>query len=312
MYLLALETAFGKFSLALFRDGKALDSYACEKENEQAELLIPSIEQCLSKNKIKYSDLSAIAVNIGPGSFTGVRIGLAAAKGIALATKAKLIGVSSLEASAYQQGGGKVYLNAQRGQAYFQEFDKDLKALNEPELVTYSGEYSSLPDAKGIGYVALNHESRSTAPLYIRKPDAKFSLRMALEKDIPWLVETHAACFKNTWSDKIFHNTLKTSECIIANRLGFMIYEIIGNECEIKTIAVLPEAQRKGVARFIFQEFLNNCRERKMERIFLEVEADNHSAIPFYENFGFITFAGRKNYYGENRHAVMMQLAIAA
>lgn len=310
--LLAFETAFGKFSIAIFRDGKLLENFACEKENEQAELLIPSIEDLLKRNKLKYSDITSIAVGTGPGSFTGVRIGLAAAKGIALATKAKLIGVSSLEASAYKQGGGKVYLNAQRGQAYFQEFDKDINPLNEAELITYSGDYSPLPDAESIGYIALKHESRSTSPLYIRRPDAKFSLRTAEIKDVQWLVETHAACFKNKWDEKIIRNTLKNSDCIIADRLGFIVYEIIGDECEIKTICVLPDARRKGVANFMFQQFLNNCRDHNIDKIFLEVETSNDSAIRFYENAGFVRLSERKHYYGQNRHALMMQLAISA
>ena len=312
MYLLAFETAFGKFSISLFRDGKPVDNFTCEKENEQAELLIPSIEEILNRNKIKYSDISTIAVGIGPGSFTGVRIGLAAAKGLALATKAKLIGISSLQASAYKQNGGKVYLNAQRGQAYFQEFDKNSQPITQPELITYTGPYSPLPDAISIAYIAT-HEPRTTnhEPLYIRKPDAKFRLRGAAAKDIPWLTATHAACLENKWSEKTIRDTLKTNECIIADRLGFMIYEITGYECEIKTIAVLPDARRKSVASFMFQQFLADCAKRKIKKIFLEVESDNLPALKFYEKSDFERVSTRKNYYGENRDAVLMQLAIS-
>ncbi len=310
MYLLALETAFGKFSISLLHDGKVVDNFSCDKENEQAELLIPSIEEVLERNKIKYSDLSQIAVGTGPGSFTGVRIGLAAAKGLALATGAKLVGISSLEASAYKQSGSKVYLNAQRGQAYFQEFDKDLKAMNEPELITYSGKYSPLPDAEAIGLMAVKHQTRSTAPLYIRKPDAKFALRTATEKDVAWLAAIQAAVFENKWSEKMIRDSLKIAECIIADRLGFMIYEITADECEVKTIAVLPDARRKSVASFMFGQFLGNCIVRQVKKIFLEVEANNVAALRFYEKFGFKEFSQRKNYYGENRDAVLMQLAI--
>ena len=172
--LLALETAFGIFSIALFDKSELVDSIFSTEINQQAELLLPAIEEILSRNKIWYGELNQIAAGVGPGSFTGLRIGLAAAKGIALAAKIECIGVSSLEASAYKQGGGEVYLDANRNEAYFQKFDSSLNALSEPVLINHNGIFSPLPDAVAVGKFALRgFKNLNLEPLYIRKPDAK-------------------------------------------------------------------------------------------------------------------------------------------
>lgn len=176
MYLLALETAFGKFSLALFKGSKLVDNFQSLDDNQQAEQLIPELEKFLAKNNIDYKNLEYLACGIGPGSFTGLRTGIATAKGIALATTIKLIGVSSLEAAAQKQGGGKIHLDAHRGDAYFQEFDSTIKPISEPELIIYQGPFSTLPNAADFGEYALKNLTPNTndlTPLYIRKPDAK-------------------------------------------------------------------------------------------------------------------------------------------
>ena len=69
-------------------------------EGNRAEIILPLIDTVLEKNRISLNDLSALAVSIGPGSFTGLRIGLATAKGIAYSSELPVIGVSTLVASA--------------------------------------------------------------------------------------------------------------------------------------------------------------------------------------------------------------------
>ncbi|HEY5818522.1 MAG TPA: tRNA (adenosine(37)-N6)-threonylcarbamoyltransferase complex dimerization subunit type 1 TsaB [Mesorhizobium sp.] len=88
--ILAGETEFGRESLDL---GKG-----------HAEHLMAVIETALHKAGKSYADLDAVAVAIGPGSFTGVRVGVATARGLALALKVPALGVSNLEAVAAQEG----------------------------------------------------------------------------------------------------------------------------------------------------------------------------------------------------------------
>ncbi len=110
MRILALESSFACCSVAVWQGlpGKSWtcgDILAQEKRDMaqgHAKHLVPLIESCLEKSGLAWSDLDRLACTIGPGGFTGVRIGLATARGLALATGLPLIGVSSLEVLAMQ------------------------------------------------------------------------------------------------------------------------------------------------------------------------------------------------------------------
>lgn len=107
----------------------------------QAERLMVMIQSALINSRLKYQDLDYLAVTVGPGSFTGVRIGLAAAKGIIHATNIKAIGITNFEAAyyrLYQQvldfENAIIILNAYRNQQYLQIFDRSRHVTN-PILV---------------------------------------------------------------------------------------------------------------------------------------------------------------------------------
>lgn len=105
----------------------------------QAERLIGLIEAVLADAGLTYGALGAIAVNHGPGSFTGLRSAIAAARGLALATGLGVIAVSSLEALAAGLGAGRpevlAALDARRGEVYVQRFGPDLAPLGQPRAV---------------------------------------------------------------------------------------------------------------------------------------------------------------------------------
>jgi tRNA threonylcarbamoyladenosine biosynthesis protein TsaB len=77
-------------------------------ERKQAEILVPMIEAVMAEAGINFSDLERIAVTAGPGSFTGVRIGLATARALALASGTPLIGISSLQVLAHANAGQRL------------------------------------------------------------------------------------------------------------------------------------------------------------------------------------------------------------
>jgi tRNA threonylcarbamoyladenosine biosynthesis protein TsaB len=95
--LLAIDTATRQISLAL-HDGATLRAeFTWPSENQHTVQLMPGIQRLLSQADVRVGDLTAYAVTIGPGSFTGLRIGVAAAKGMAAASDAPLVGVNTLE-----------------------------------------------------------------------------------------------------------------------------------------------------------------------------------------------------------------------
>ncbi|NOU94591.1 tRNA (adenosine(37)-N6)-threonylcarbamoyltransferase complex dimerization subunit type 1 TsaB [Paenibacillus sp. LMG 31456] len=106
--LLAIDTSTSSMSVALTRGGELLGELSSKAERNHSIHLIPLIQQLLSSAGIHPRELDAIAVGVGPGSYTGVRIGVTVAKTFAWTHGMDLLGVSSLEALAL--GGGAAFL----------------------------------------------------------------------------------------------------------------------------------------------------------------------------------------------------------
>src|ERR1700733_4247609 len=98
--ILQIETATTSCSVALANEGKILTSKELEGRNVHAEMITLFIEEGVASAGIKYEDLEAIAVGSGPGSYTGLRIGVSTAKGLCFALEKPLIAVETLEAMA--------------------------------------------------------------------------------------------------------------------------------------------------------------------------------------------------------------------
>lgn len=149
MKILAIETAHGICSVAVSDNGVLIAEKTDLESSRQAERLLPTISQLLKETNLSYSDINAVAVDIGPGSFTGVRIGLAASHGIAMAAKIPLIGVTGFEAITHQARMSELYENmlvvfdARRGQVFAQLFHKnepkDPLMLEYKDIISLSG-----------------------------------------------------------------------------------------------------------------------------------------------------------------------------
>ena len=100
MNILALDCAVTRISLAVKTESKFISS-TYDIGMRQSEILVPSIDEILKKADISASDLNATTLTIGPGSFTGLRLGISALKAIELAYGVPVYGISSLEAYAY-------------------------------------------------------------------------------------------------------------------------------------------------------------------------------------------------------------------
>lgn len=96
--ILALETATGCGSVALTRDDRLLAEVTLKPERVHSRRLLGTISWLMEAVDVGWRDLTGIGISLGPGSFTGLRIGLAAAKGLAMAAGLPLLGVSSLDA----------------------------------------------------------------------------------------------------------------------------------------------------------------------------------------------------------------------
>ncbi len=101
--LLAIDTSTRRIGLALYQEDAVLHEAVWSSQNYHTMQLAPAIEDALAQAGIQMDDLGAVAVATGPGSFTGLRIGMALAKGLALARRLALIGIPTLDVTAAGQ-----------------------------------------------------------------------------------------------------------------------------------------------------------------------------------------------------------------
>ncbi len=138
MQILAFDTATAACSVALWRDGAVRARRFEPMQRGQAEALMPMVNVVLASAEASYEELDLIAVTVGPGAFTGLRIGLSAARGLALAIGAPCLGVTTLEAVAHgvvaaDRSGNTllIALDAKRTDLYAQTFDGDVDPLTD-------------------------------------------------------------------------------------------------------------------------------------------------------------------------------------
>jgi tRNA threonylcarbamoyladenosine biosynthesis protein TsaB len=149
MKLLAFETSTEACSVALWLDGEVRERFEIAPRRH-AELSLPWADVLLAEAGVARSQLDAIAVGRGPGAFTGVRLGISIAQGIALALDRPVAPVSTLAALAMQGGEGRVLaaIDARMGEVYAAAFERiggEVRALGDeavsaPETVALPGD----------------------------------------------------------------------------------------------------------------------------------------------------------------------------
>ena len=122
MLILAFESSAKPASAALVKDGQLLSQYMQCSALTHSRTLLPMAEDMLKNAELRLSDVDLIAVAYGPGSFTGIRIGVSTVKGLAWAAEKPCVGVSTLEAMAWHglAAGGYIcpVMDARRSQVY--------------------------------------------------------------------------------------------------------------------------------------------------------------------------------------------------
>lgn len=127
MVILSLETSTTFGGIALSKEDKLLLQKTWQRQKDQTETITLEIEKAFNELGLKYSDLGGVAVSEGPGSFTGIRIGISIAKALAFSLGIPAVGVSSLETLAYQVDPKKIStvicaMNAFKNEVYWQKF----------------------------------------------------------------------------------------------------------------------------------------------------------------------------------------------
>jgi tRNA threonylcarbamoyladenosine biosynthesis protein TsaB len=206
MIVLGLDTCLSSCSVAASDGVRVLAAAREVMARGHQERLAPMTREVMAQAGLPFSDLERIAVTVGPGSFTGLRVGIAFAKGLALSLDLPAVGIGTLEALA-TEADGLVFcaIDARRGQLYLQAFE-DGRALMAPDALTAEAAAARLAelsqgrpftlvgsgavlladfapgarvipaegaDARKVARLAAGRAPGPLKPLYLRAPDAK-------------------------------------------------------------------------------------------------------------------------------------------
>ena len=159
MSILAIDTASSVSSVAVASEGKLRAEVTVEAGRTHSETLLSHIEGALSFAGVERSALRGVAVGIGPGSFTGLRIGLATAKAIAYGLDIPLVGISTLAALALAFPVSGVYtlvlMDAQKGNAYAGLYEWRVGNLHEVRPVRVAPLVEAIAEAADMGKPVL-------------------------------------------------------------------------------------------------------------------------------------------------------------
>jgi tRNA threonylcarbamoyladenosine biosynthesis protein TsaB len=181
-YILNIDTALETAIVSLSKDGE-IDHLENNKQRDHAGFLQPAIEKILSKNDVNINNLNAIAVSAGPGSYTGLRVGMASAKGLCYALNIPLILVNTLEImalSAIFQHPKKdkslfcPMIDARRMEVFTAVYDKDLNEALAPSSVTL--QESSLEEILQENEVVFSGSGSAKFKAILKNENALFGI----------------------------------------------------------------------------------------------------------------------------------------
>ena len=325
--ILSIDTSTSQTSVALVKDGKVLFNKNHNDPLAHGEVLPKLVEQALEINR----GIDLVAVGMGPGPFTGLRVGIAFAQSFAQAAGVSCVGVCSLDAMASNINEVEfiVSTDARRKERYWARYENG-KRVSEPAVsstleleklgVKIFNEGDYYPDPVAIAALALSGE-KVLQPIYIRKPDAyplpegvKFRVMTALDLVVASAIEKEVYG-KTAWSSAQFKEEFakapKDAYYLAAESDGELIAYAgifyVADVADVHTITVVEKYRRKGVGRELLKRLIDWARVKKADAIMLEMRLGNDSARPLYEQYGFVEISKRENYYGPGLTAVVMR-----
>jgi tRNA threonylcarbamoyl adenosine modification protein YeaZ len=190
MLILGIETSGPTASVAMLRDGELLAEHILHHTRTHSEAVMPMLERLMEELDLVAADIGAIAVNCGPGSFTGVRIGVCTANAMGAALHIPVIGVDSLRALYknvdFWPGNVCAVVDAGNGNAYFAQYEGNAQTA-EPSAAIASEYIPSIPAhsapfsisrasalcSAAQELLSAGKTSMQTAPLYLRPSQAE-------------------------------------------------------------------------------------------------------------------------------------------
>lgn len=377
MKLLCIDTASRLCSVALFEDEHRIDSITQDNGLTHSETLMPLIQLLMERHHLSLSDIDLLVGDIGPGSFTGIRIGISTLKAFSDSQGIPAIGVDSLTCLAYgSQADGLVVsvMDANHKNVYaaiFEEKNGQYECIDDPQtdgieslLLHWKTKYGDrsflfvgdgaksyseeivhfFPKARfaplhqcdlsitALGLAGLyqyqtikekQKELPPLLPLYLKKPQAQrqleakqFTLSSMTLEDAKSIEGILSSDFDDFWTNSALQSEMQSDFSLfwkVSLRdeiIGFAGVKQIVDQADLMNIVVKKSYRRQGVASLLLQKIIDWAKENQLCALHLEVNESNVSAIALYEKFHFVPVSVRKNYYGENQNAILMDLLL--
>ena len=325
---LVIDTSTPRTIAAIIEQGVVTWSGFHDGATSHGEALGKLIDE--AKNQATFKSINQVVVGMGPGPFTGLRVGIAFARTFAIAREIPCVGVVSLDAiagsaSALAEMASDFYVitDARRKEIYWAKYQKNGQRISEPAVAKIDQvDFESLlviefgfPDPLALVNLTKQPNSVRTQPLYLRKPDAvlpklaELKYRAMNNFDLGTVLEIEKQLFPDPWNLAQFKEELagvpKTRSYFVAElattqqvvAFAGLFCPGGGADADIQTISVSAQYQGNGIGQALLDLLINAAIERSAPTIFLEVRSENEQARALYAKNGFTQISVRKNYY---------------
>ena len=324
MLVLALDTCLSRCAVCLFDTAQnhVLAGEHQDMDRGHAEALAPMVQRVLAVAGKAAIEIDCIAVTTGPGTFTGLRIGLSFARAFGLARNIPVIGLDTLHAfRLYTDENAILALSiGQSGLSYVLRPHTEVIELVPLAELTGVSPLGGYPDLKVLAaWAALQPKPEAMPePVYIRGADAKVQVttRLVGVEAAEALSSIHQSTFSKSWSTAEITEMLAIAgtQGILAEVAGeaaaMAITRTIAGQAEILTIATLPTRRRSGVAAKLLNKAIEAAKFLGANSIFLEVAQGNAAARDLYVKAGFSEIGRRKAYYSNGEDAIAMSRSL--
>ena len=324
MLVLAIDTCLARCAVCLFDSVKnhALAQEHKDMERGHAEALAPMVRQVLALAGKQVKDIDRIVVTTGPGTFTGLRIGLSFARAFGLARNIPVLGLDTLHAFRLCTDERKALalIAGQSSFAYVLRAASDeIELLPLIELGTVPL-LKGFPDLERLAIWASGQSGpvKMPDPIYIRQADAKVQVivKQVNSDAADALSLIHHSAFSVGWSaaEMAAMISVRGTQGFIAEiasePVGIAITRTLAGQAEIITIATIPAKRHMGVAAKLLSQAVTAMKTLGAQTLFLEVAHTNTAARNLYAKAGLAETGRRKAYYSNGDDAIVMSRAL--
>ncbi len=347
MNKLIIDTANDSLLVVLSIDGQVFSRIG-ETKSRHNESLLPLVDKILTEHKLKINDIDQLGVVVGPGSFTGIRVGIATIKAFRDVLKVDARGINNLDylfsiARAEDDNVSVVAIKGSRD-SYFvarlingivYKYERNL-SLEELKKIMGEGKVGMFSDDENLNVLQLKPNAEKLLeciedsdddrliPVYYQLSQAEneklkkgnIVIRDSTIDDIDRIEELEKESITNNpisrgEIEKIINDNNYHSFVVLFNEkvVGFIILEIT-DEVNIMSVAVDKGYRNLGLATKLIEKTKEYTISKGIDTLSLEVSEKNITAYLLYEKLGFTTRRIRKNYYSDGANALEMVLIV--